>query len=344
MMNEIPGIFASFAAGLLSFLSPCVLPLVPSYLAMLAGTSLKDLRSSTGDTDPSLSMLEDQERLKKIRWNTLRSSLAFTAGFSIVFIVLGIILSSASSMIGSTAKIWGTIAGIIVILLGLNIAFDFIKVLNIEKRMHFSHKPVGLIQATLFGAAFAAGWSPCVGPILASILLLAGRASLVQASILLASYSLGLALPFILAGAFFSRMEGFLNSIKKHMRLVKYVSGLLLVAVGASMLFSDLRSLSASFSRLGYVLSELSGSALLLARLMASLVYAFIAFLFFRFFQKKRAGGEAKQSSTTKKDRTLKNKLPLIGLVVFIVVFLLEALGLISSAQIISSWLLFQGI
>jgi len=329
-MSEIPGIFASFAAGLLSFLSPCVLPLLPSYLAMLAGTSVKDLRITTAGSTASSSDSDEMAHLGSVRKSALRSSIAFTLGFSAVFIILGIVLSSASSMLSGAGKMWSNIAGIIVIVLGLNVAFDFLKILNIEKRMHFTQKPVGLFQATLFGAAFAAGWSPCVGPILASILLLAGRASILQAGILLASYSLGLALPFILAGAFFGRLEGYFNLLKKHMRLIKYLSGLLLVAVGASMLFSDLRSLSASFSRFGYMLSELSSGGMLIARISASLIYAFLAFLFIRSYRVK----------TVAKKRIAS----LAGIIFFSVLLLLEAAGLISSVRMISGWLLFQGV
>ncbi len=328
-MNEVPGFLAAFVAGLLSFLSPCVLPLIPSYLSFLTGTELSGLRAgSDNGVDPH------QKR------RTLIRSLSFSLGFTFVFVVLGIVLSSSSAMMGGAARTWGRIAGIVIILLGLNVAFDFLKFMNREFRFHAASRPKGPLGAFLFGAAFAAGWSPCVGPILASILLLAGSGSNVRALILLSLYSLGLAVPFILTGVFFGRMESLLKVLKKHMSAVKIISGAFLVLIGASMALGTFQGINSFLAKTAYKLSDLADIHTAAVRLVFSLMYVFFAVVpvVISFLRRKSDQQPANGKSFLFRPKVL------IPALVFLALLAAEASGAISSAGIISSWLLFQGI
>jgi cytochrome c-type biogenesis protein len=335
-MGEIPGAFAALAAGLLSFLSPCVLPLVPSYLAMLAGTTVRELRGVTGGVggDEMASGNEiDTRGHDRGRSRVFVRSIAFVAGFSVVFMVLGLAFSRATAMIGGTSRTIALIAGAVVILLGLNILFDFFKVLNLERRFRLGKRPQGFFSAFLFGAAFGAGWSPCVGPMLASILLLAGRGSTAKAATLLGVYSLGLGLPFLAAGFFFGKIEGVMVALKRRMREVKIVSGLLLVLIGLSMIGGDFTRLSGQFARLGYAIQAFTESHAGTYRILSTMVYGAIAALFFPFvfFRGKRG-------STAKRAVAAGIALAAAALAC------LEALGAFNSARLLASWLLFQGI
>jgi cytochrome c-type biogenesis protein len=230
-MNEV-GILAALAAGLLSFLSPCVLPLIPAYLAMASGYGVADIRLGEG------------------RLRTLTRTLVFAAGFTAVFIALSIVFSGAAMLAGGLSRTIAIIAGGLVILLGLNLVFDFIKLLDLEARLGRVRAPRGYAGAFLLGMAFAAGWSPCVGPILASILMLAaqgaadgaaaGGASLARSVLLLGAYSLGLALPFLAASLFLDRLTPLLAWFKRHGRGVRITSGIFLVALGALMALGKL--------------------------------------------------------------------------------------------------------
>jgi len=328
-MNDIPGFLAAFAAGLLSFLSPCVLPLIPSYLSFLTGTELGGLREGHDNAiDPH------QKR------RTLTRSLSFSLGFTFVFVVLGIVLSSSSAMMGGAARTWGRIAGIVIILLGLNVAFDFLKFMNREFRFHAASRPKGPFGAFLFGAAFAAGWSPCVGPILASILLLAGSGSNARALILLSLYSLGLAVPFMLTGIFFGRMESLLKMLKKHMSAVKIISGAFLVLIGASMALGTFQGINSFLAKTAYGLSDLTETHAAKVRLVFSLGYVVLALLplVVAFLGRKNHQQVAGGKSSWSRPKVL------IPVLVFIILLFAEASGTITSAEIISSWLLFQGI
>jgi cytochrome c-type biogenesis protein len=156
----------------------------------------------------------------------------FVLGFSTVFVITSIILSSL--IVASGAKFIDIAAGIVVIILGLNVLFDFLKFLNYEKRLYINRKPgSGLPGAFLIGAAFGAGWTPCVGPILGGILLLAGQSGRPDlAAFYLVLYSAGLGLPFLAAALFFDRFLAGAQKIKKHLPLIQKVSGILLVCTG----------------------------------------------------------------------------------------------------------------
>jgi cytochrome c-type biogenesis protein len=241
-MNEV-GILAALAAGLLSFLSPCVLPLIPAYLAMVSGYGVADIRAGA------------------VRWKTFARTLAFSAGFTLVFTALSILLSGAAMLAGGLSRTIMIVAGILVVILGLNLIFDFIKLLDLEARLGKARAPRGYAGALLLGMAFAAGWSPCVGPILASILMLAAQgaagaagssaANLGRSVLLLAAYSLGLALPFLAASLFLDRLTPLMAWFKRHGRGVRIVSGIFLVALGALMALGKLSLLGGTASALG---------------------------------------------------------------------------------------------
>lgn len=231
------GLLAAAGAGLLSFLSPCVLPLIPAYLSMISGYAVADIRSGAA------------------RARTLGRSLAFVAGFGLVFSGLGLVFSSAALLLGGAARIVTIASGCIIALLGLNLVFDFIKLLRREARPLARLRPAGagagsrggVAGSFLLGIAFGAGWTPCVGPILASILLLASQEGEGgRALLLLATYSLGLGLPFIAAGLFLERITPLLDWFKRHGKLVRITSGLMLVALGVLMASGKLGLLSSS--------------------------------------------------------------------------------------------------
>ena len=222
-MSEYPSIFLTFAAGFLSFFSPCVLPLIPSYLSILGGAG--GVVSST-ENEPAAGK----------RFVLLITTLCFILGFTAVFIVLSIIISATFLLMGGVSKYIQIAAGVIVIVLGLNIIFDFLTFLNYEKRMRID-KPRGLAGAFLAGAAFGAGWTPCIGPILTGVLFLAGQSGKAGiAALYLALYSLGLGLPFLLAAVFLDRWLVTAKWFRAHLPLIKKISGIVLVVMGVLIL------------------------------------------------------------------------------------------------------------
>lgn len=212
----------AFGAGALSFLSPCVLPLIPAYLCFLGGVSLDQL---TG---------KDEAAGRGV-W---RSAVAFVAGFSAVFIVMGATASALSKLIMDNMTWLSVAAGAVIILFGLHYMGALrIGFLNFEKRVHVDARPAGLVGAFVLGIAFAFGWTPCVGPILATILMIAaGGDSVSYGTSLLAAYAAGLGLPF-LAAAFAARpFMAFLGRFRRHMRKVELTIGSLLVVTGVLIL------------------------------------------------------------------------------------------------------------
>jgi len=221
-MNEYPSILLVFAAGLLSFFSPCVLPLIPSYLSILGG---------------SVTSINEDEQTGKKRFTLFITALFFILGFTAVFIILSIIISATFLLMGGVSQYIKIGAGIIIIVLGFNIIFDFIKFLNYEKRLHITNKkhgkPIGLIRAFTAGAAFGAGWTPCIGPILTGVLFLAGQSGKAGiAAVFLAIYSFGLGIPFLLAAIFFDLYLVPAKWFRGKYQIIKYTSGGLLIIIG----------------------------------------------------------------------------------------------------------------
>jgi len=212
-------IAAALVAGMLSFLSPCVLPLVPPYLVYLTGTSLE--------------RFADKEPEPRVRRETLAAALLFVLGFSTVFVALGASASVIGTLLRAYSDVLGKVAGIFIIIMGLHfLGVTPIAVLMREKRLDMP-KPVGLWGAYLMGLAFAFGWTPCIGPILAAILAIAASEQTVgKGAGMLAVYSLGLGIPFILAALAVESFAAFLLRFRGHLGLVEKAMGGFLVATG----------------------------------------------------------------------------------------------------------------
>jgi cytochrome c-type biogenesis protein len=223
--------FAALIAGLVSFLSPCVLPLVPPYLVYMAGTSLE--------------RFADAEPERRVRRETVIAALLFVAGFSTVFVALG----ASASVVGSLIRVYSgplaIIAGVIIIIMGLHfLGVTPIAFLMREKRLAVA-KPVGLWGAYVIGLAFAFGWTPCIGPILAAILAVAASEQTVaKGAALLAVYSLGLGIPVIIAAFAIEPFAAFLARFKSYLHRVEQAMGALLVLTGIAFLTGSVNQVS----------------------------------------------------------------------------------------------------
>lgn len=224
----------SLLAGVLSFLSPCVLPVVPPYLAYMGGVSVSQMDSEA-----------------QARGRVLLAAAFFVLGLSTVFLLLGFAFSAAGRVFLSFQDTAITIAGVIIIVFGLHFIGLFrIPFLNREARIDAGDQGGSAFGAYLLGLAFAFGWTPCLGPILGAILgLAASEADMARGTLLLATYAVGLGVPFLLVAAFFPRLKGPMNWLKRHMRTVERISGTLLLIVGLMML-------TGKFSEMSYWLLE----------------------------------------------------------------------------------------
>ncbi len=222
--------FAAAGAGLLSFLSPCVLPLVPPYLTYIAGTTIEDLCA---------------EGESAARRDVALAGLLFVCGFSTVFVTLGATASVFGQMIRQYSDILAMLAGIAIIVMGLHFLGAFrIAMLYREKRAQVE-KPVGLWGAYVMGLAFAFGWTPCIGPILAAILTVAGSEDTVlKGAALLAVYSAGLGVPFLAAALMAEPFFRFIKKFSKHFGAVEKIVGILLVATGVGFLTGSMQMFS----------------------------------------------------------------------------------------------------
>ena len=223
----------ALGAGIISFLSPCVLPLVPPYLCFITGASLEQLT-------------EQQAELAAQRRRTLLAALMFVLGFATVFIIMGASASYAGQLLRSYLPILAKVAGVFIILMGLNFLGVFkLAFLMREKRYHAETRPAGLIGAYAVGLAFAFGWTPCIGPVLAMILTLAAtEQDVMKGAGLLAVYSAGLGIPFMLAAAGVGTFLGFLKRFRRHMLTVERVMGVLLILTGIMFLTGTLQDFS----------------------------------------------------------------------------------------------------
>ncbi len=222
----------AFLAGVLSFLSPCVLPLLPSYVSFITGVSFEDLTAGT-----------DRKRIRNI---TMANSLCFILGFSAVFMALGASSSAIGKVLFEYQDWIRIIGGILIIVFGLFVT-GFLKLdfLMRDKKLHLSGKPVGYIGTALVGMTFAAGWTPCIGPILGTILLYAStQGSALYGLKLLAVYSLGLALPFFVFSLAINTFLCCSRKLMKYMRVVMIGSGVLLILFGLMLLTNRVRELA----------------------------------------------------------------------------------------------------
>lgn len=210
----------AFIAGLLSFLSPCVFPLIPSYITYITGLSFADLQAE----HPS----------HIIRQKSILHSLSFIAGFTVVFVLLGASATYIGSVLQENATIIRKTGGVLLVILGIHVTGILpLKFLLGEKRVSIKHKPAGYVGSFLVGIAFAAGWTPCIGPILAAILAVAAtQDSVYQGIILLLLYSMGLGVPFFLSALAMHRFLVVFNRFKKYIHIFEVVTGILLIAIG----------------------------------------------------------------------------------------------------------------
>jgi cytochrome c-type biogenesis protein len=230
-MNSDVNYLAALVAGFVSFLSPCVLPLVPPYLVFLAGTTLE--------------RFADKEAEPQIKRETVAAAVLFVLGFSTVFVALGASASVIGSLIRTYSGPLATIAGIAIMIMGLHfLGVTPIALLHRQKRLEVG-KPVGLWGAYVIGLAFAFGWTPCIGPILAAILAVAASEQTVtKGASLLAIYSLGLGVPFIAAAFAIEPFAAFLSRFRNHLHRVEQAMGALLVLTGIAFLTGSINQVS----------------------------------------------------------------------------------------------------
>lgn len=239
---SIASLGAAFAAGLLSVLSPCVLPLMPAYLSLISGLSVEEI--------------QDGRSVERVRRRVISGCIGFVLGFSTVFVALG----ASATVLGQLLRrfqvdLFGMsvgiaqVAGLVIILMGLHIAgLAPIRLLYRERRLHLKLRRMSFVGTYLVGAAFAFGWTPCVGPILGGILTVAGsRDTVAQGIGLLTVYSAGLAVPFLFAGWSIELFFGAFSHLKHHLRKLELVSGGLLVGVGLLVMTDQLSRLNSYF-------------------------------------------------------------------------------------------------
>ena len=228
----------AFIAGLLSFLSPCVLPLIPSYITYITGLSFADLQAE----HPS----------HVVRRKAMLHALAFIAAFTVVFVLLGASATFVGSFLQDHIGMVRKVGGVLIVLFGIHVTgLVPLHFLMGEKRVQLHQKPAGYVGSFLVGIAFAAGWTPCIGPILASILMVAAtEGSIMQGIILLLLYSLGLGIPFFLSALAMHQFMAVFNRFKKFIRMFEICTGLFLVLVGILIYTNGLTRLSGYASML----------------------------------------------------------------------------------------------
>ena len=231
-------VFVAFAAGIFSFLSPCVLPLIPSYLSFVSGVSLDEMRS--------------EQARSRVRWRVVLNSLAFIAGFSLVFISLG---ASASFLGGLFLNYRNTIrivGGMVILVVGLYLVGAF-KIAALERYLQFDlkDKPAGYLGSVLVGITFAVAWTPCVGPILGATLALASTTEDVgRGMVLLTSYAAGLALPFFLSALAINSFLQLSRQMRGYIQIIHIAGGMLLILVGLLLMTDYMTLLNAYVLRL----------------------------------------------------------------------------------------------
>jgi cytochrome c-type biogenesis protein len=229
-------IFYVFFVGIVSFLSPCVLPLVPGYISIVSGVSLDQLKS--------------QSEQKSFQKTVVLNSVMFIIGFSITFILLGAAATTIGQALASKKILFGRLAGVLLIVFGIHLTGLFkLNFLYQDKRFNTVQKPRGLLGALVLGLAFAFGWSPCIGPILAAVITVASQKETVgQGVLLLTVYSMGLGIPFLLTSLGLNQFLAFYSRFKRHFHTVEVMSGVLVIAVGLLMVTGKMTQLNSWFS------------------------------------------------------------------------------------------------
>lgn len=216
----------SFIAGVLSFLSPCILPLIPIYISYITGISVKQLQ-------------EEPKNTLKI----LIISLFFIAGFTLVFVLMGITATAIGNFILKNKNILRIIGGIIIVIFGFHLTGILkIKKLYTQKRIVFKNEKTGYLSSFLLGIAFSAGWTPCVGPVLSSILIIAANEkTILRGTLLLFFYSIGIGIPFLITSLLLNKILSFFNKIKKYYKTIEIITGLLLIILGILLFLNKLQ-------------------------------------------------------------------------------------------------------
>ncbi|MFA6469541.1 MAG: cytochrome c biogenesis protein CcdA [Bacteroidota bacterium] len=244
MLSENISILTAFIFGLLSFISPCVLPIIPGYISFISGHTLDDIKG------------DDKSAARAVMIN----SLVFIAGFTLIFVLMGAAATSIGQILNENLTLISKIAGAIIIVFGLHMIGIFkIGFLNYEKRFHLQEKKLGILGSFAVGAAFAFGWTPCIGPVLAGILAIASQQETVlQGIILLFVYSLGLGIPFFLTAVSINKFFNVFNRIKKHFHTIEVVGGVMLIGVGVLMMTNYLTIIASTLAKWFPFLNELS--------------------------------------------------------------------------------------
>jgi len=231
-------VLIAFSAGFLSFVSPCVLPLIPSYITYITGVSFKELT--------------DAGSRAKLRWATTSHSLLFIMGFSTIFILMGASASYLGQLLAQYQYWLMKGGGVLIIILGIHFTGIInLPFLQMERRFELQKKPLGYLGSFFVGIVFAAGWTPCVGPILSTILLYASTSqSFTTGILLLTVYSMGLGVPFLLSSLAFNYFLSTFERIKRYMRLITIVSGFFLIGIGILLLTDAFREINAYLNML----------------------------------------------------------------------------------------------
>ncbi len=219
------GFIVAFAGGLLSFLSPCVLPLVPAYISFISGVSVEELRSG---------------KRKEAFWRVTVAALLFTLGLSVVFVIAGGIAGALTNFVAQYMSVIEKVAGVLIFLFGVYmLGFFKLGFLEQEHKIHLQRN-VNLWGSFFVGLAFAFGWTPCIGPIIAGILMIAATQGALKGMVLLAFYSLGLAVPFIISALAINAFFAFLQRVRRAFRAIEIISGVLLMIAGVLVFFGIL--------------------------------------------------------------------------------------------------------
>lgn len=239
---ENVSLFGAFIAGVLSFISPCVLPLIPGYLSFISGVSLEEMRGlqpvAAGAAGGTMTVATGVSAAAKRQ--VIITSLFFILGFSLVFVSLGASATFLGQYLMERLTIFGKVAGVLLIIFGLHTIGVFkIPFLLNEARVQANTKPASMIGAVIVGISFAFGWTPCIGPILSAILLVAAQQDSVnQGIVLLSIYSLGLAIPFLLTAIAINQFFVAFKKIRRHYHTIEIVSGLLMIVIGLLIFFN----------------------------------------------------------------------------------------------------------
>jgi len=312
-------ILIAFSGGLLSFFSPCIVPLVPSYLSYVGGASLDELRE-----------------IPTVKYRVLFRTVFFVAGFSSVFMVLGALFSGSAMLFSDAGVIINLAAGAVVIILGIHMIVPFSRILQFEHRMPFPGKPRSYGGSMLVGMAFGAGWTPCIGPILAGILFLAGSsAAPARGVVYLAAYSIGLGMPFIGAALFFDPVLRRLRQLNRQFAKMKVAGGAFLIAIGLLIALGRFQYLNIVLAQTGIALGRWHIANPIASRALFTAVTVLIGIL--------PLIPRSVRTVRTGQGRYL-SVIGVIWAALWLLLAALQLTGIVQIAALLQSYLMFQGV